>query len=90
MHFCVGFATFAQIKGNGTIDIEIARYTLKTLHVDAHELDEMDNKILNTIDKFKGGPVGLSTLATAVSESSETIEEVYEPFFDSGRFYYEN
>jgi len=72
---------FAQIKGNGTIDIEIARYALRALNVDAHGLDEMDNKILNTIiDKFKGGPVGLSTLATAVSESSETIEEVYEPF----------
>ena len=72
---------FAQIKGNGTIDIEIARYALKALNVDVHGLDEMDNKILNTIiDKFKGGPVGLSTLATAVSESSETIEEVYEPF----------
>ncbi|GIZ10397.1 Holliday junction branch migration DNA helicase RuvB [Flavobacterium sp. UMI-01] len=72
---------FAQIKGNGTIDIEIARYSLKALNVDANGLDEMDNKILNTIiDKFKGGPVGLSTLATAVSESSETIEEVYEPF----------
>ncbi|KLT71706.1 MULTISPECIES: Holliday junction branch migration DNA helicase RuvB [Flavobacterium] len=72
---------FAQIKGNGTIDIEIARYALKALHVDAHGLDEMDNKILLTIiNKFKGGPVGLSTLATAVSESSETIEEVYEPF----------
>jgi Holliday junction DNA helicase RuvB len=72
---------FAQIKGNGTIDIAIAKYALKALNVDAHGLDEMDNKILNTIiDKFKGGPVGLSTLATAVSESSETIEEVYEPF----------
>ena len=72
---------FAQIKGNGTIDIEIARYALKALNVDAHGLDEMDNKILLTIiNKFKGGPVGLSTLATAVSESSETIEEVYEPF----------
>ncbi len=72
---------FAQIKGNGKIDIEIARFSLKALHVDAHGLDEMDNKILTTIiDKFKGGPVGLSTLATAVSESSETIEEVYEPF----------
>jgi Holliday junction DNA helicase RuvB len=72
---------FAQIKGNGSIDIEIARYALKALNVDAFGLDEMDNKILNTIiDKFKGGPVGLSTLATAVSESSETIEEVYEPF----------
>ena len=72
---------FAQIKGNGSIDIEIARFSLKALHVDAHCLDEMDNKILVTIiDKFKGGPVGLSTLATAVSESGETIEEVYEPF----------
>ena len=72
---------FAQIKGNGTIDIEIARFALKALNVDAHGLDEMDNKILVTIiDKFKGGPVGLTTLATAVSESSETIEEVYEPF----------
>ncbi|MFQ6603793.1 Holliday junction branch migration DNA helicase RuvB [Flavobacterium sp. C3NV] len=72
---------FAQIKGNGTIDLEIARYALKALNVDAHGLDEMDNKILSTIiNKFKGGPVGLSTLATAVSESSETIEEVYEPF----------
>ena len=72
---------FAQIKGNGTIDLEISRYALKALNVDAHGLDEMDNKILLTIiNKFKGGPVGLSTLATAVSESSETIEEVYEPF----------
>lgn len=72
---------FAQIKGNGTIDIAIARYALNALHVDAHGLDEMDNKILSTIiDKFKGGPVGLTTLATAVSESGETIEEVYEPF----------
>lgn len=72
---------FAQIKGNGKIDIAIAKYALNALNVDAHGLDEMDNKILNTIiDKFKGGPVGLSTLATAVSESGETIEEVYEPF----------
>ena len=72
---------FAQIKGNGTIDIEIAQFSLKALNVDDYGLDEMDNKILNTIiDKFKGGPVGLSTLATAVSESAETIEEVYEPF----------
>lgn len=72
---------FAQIKGNGKIEIEIARYALKALHVDAHGLDEMDNKILTTIiDKYKGGPVGISTLATAVSESAETIEEVYEPF----------
>jgi Holliday junction DNA helicase RuvB len=67
-------------KGNGTIDIEIARYALKALNVDAHGLDEMDNKILNTIiDNLKGSswPV---YLATAVSESTETIEEVYEPF----------
>ncbi len=72
---------FAQIKGNGSIDIEIARYALKALNVDAHGLDEMDNKILTTlIDKFKGGPVGITTLATAVSENGETIEEVYEPF----------
>ena len=72
---------FAQIKGNGKIDIEIAKFALKALNVDAHGLDEMDNKILTTIiDKFKGGPVGLTTLATAVSESGETIEEVYEPF----------
>lgn len=72
---------FAQIKGNGKIDIEIARYALKALNVDTFGLDEMDNKILTTIiDKFKGGPVGLSTLATAVSENGETIEEVYEPF----------
>ena len=72
---------FAQIKGNGRIDIEISQFALKSLNVDAHGLDEMDNKILNTIiDKFKGGPVGLTTLATAVSDSGETIEEVYEPF----------
>ncbi len=72
---------FAQIKGNGKIDIEMAKYSLKALNVDAHGLDEMDNKILTTIiDKFKGGPVGISTLATAVSENAETIEEVYEPF----------
>ena len=72
---------FAQIKGNGSIDIAIAKFALEALNVDAHGLDEMDNKILSTIiDKFKGGPVGITTLATAVSESSETIEEVYEPF----------
>jgi len=72
---------FAQIKGNGKIDIQIAKFGLKALNVDAHGLDEMDNKILTTIiDKFKGGPVGISTIATAVSESPETIEEVYEPF----------
>ena len=72
---------FAQIKGNGNVDIEIAKFALKALNVDAHGLDEMDNKILTTIiDKFKGGPVGITTIATAVSESPETIEEVYEPF----------
>jgi Holliday junction DNA helicase RuvB len=72
---------FAQIKGDGKIDIKIAKFGLQALHVDAHGLDEMDNKILETIiDKFKGGPVGITTIATAVSESPETIEEVYEPF----------
>jgi len=72
---------FAQIKGDGNINIKIAKFALEALNVDAHGLDEMDNKILTTIiDKFKGGPVGITTLATAVSESSETIEEVYEPF----------
>ncbi|WP_055435928.1 Holliday junction branch migration DNA helicase RuvB [Lacinutrix algicola] len=72
---------FAQIKGNGSIDIKIAKFSLEALNVDAYGLDEMDNKILSTIiDKFKGGPVGVSTIATAVSESPETIEEVYEPF----------
>ena len=72
---------FAQIKGDGNIDINIAKYALNALNVDQHGLDEMDNKILTTIiDKFKGGPVGISTLATAVGENAETIEEVYEPF----------
>ncbi len=72
---------FAQIKGDGNIDIKIAKYALNALHVDTHGLDEMDNKILITIiDKFKGGPVGISTIATAVGENTETIEEVYEPF----------
>lgn len=72
---------FAQIKGDGKIDIKIAKFSLEALNVDAHGLDEMDNKILTTIiEKFKGGPVGISTIATAVSESTETIEEVYEPF----------
>ena len=61
--------------------MQIAKYALKALNVDAYGLDEMDNKILTTIiDKFKGGPVGISTLATAVGENGETIEEVYEPF----------
>jgi len=72
---------FAQIKGDGNIDIKIAKYALNALNVDTHGLDEMDNKILVTIiEKFKGGPVGISTLATAVGENTETIEEVYEPF----------
>ncbi|MEQ9300333.1 MAG: Holliday junction branch migration DNA helicase RuvB [Cyclobacteriaceae bacterium] len=72
---------FAQIKGDGDITLDIAKFALTALEVDDHGLDEMDNRILNTIiDKFKGGPVGLSTIATACGEESETIEEVYEPF----------
>ncbi|MFA6951344.1 MAG: Holliday junction branch migration DNA helicase RuvB [Lentimicrobiaceae bacterium] len=72
---------FAQIKGNGSIDLAISQYSLKALQVDINGLDEMDNKILTTIiDKFKGGPVGLTTISTAVGEDSGTIEEVYEPF----------
>ena len=72
---------FAQIKGDGKVDINITKSSLKALNVDVSGLDEMDNKILSTIiDKFAGGPVGLTTLATAVSENPETIEEVYEPF----------
>ena len=72
---------FAQIKGNGDIDKEISVFALAALNVDEYGLDEMDNKILSTIiDKFKGGPVGLTTIATAVGEDSGTIEEVYEPF----------
>jgi len=72
---------FAQIKGDGTIRMDIARHALSALNVDKNGLDEMDNKILLTIiDKFSGGPVGISTIATAVGEDSGTIEEVYEPF----------
>ncbi len=72
---------FAQVKGDGTINVEIAKIALTALEVDEHGLDEMDNRILMTIiDKFKGGPVGLTTIATAVGEEAETIEEVYEPF----------
>ncbi len=72
---------FAQIKGNGSIDLAISQYSLQALQVDKNGLDEMDNKILSTIiEKFKGGPVGLTTIATAVSEDPGTIEEVYEPF----------
>lgn len=72
---------FAQIKGNGKIDLTISEIGLEALKVDKHGLDEMDNKILSTIiDKFKGGPVGLTTIATAVGENPGTLEEVYEPF----------
>lgn len=72
---------FAQVIGNGYIDIGIAKQALNALKIDSRGLDEMDNKILNTIiDKFKGGPVGLNTIATAVGEDPGTIEEVYEPF----------
>ena len=72
---------FAQIKGNGIIDIKIANIALEALNVDQNGLDEMDNKILSVIiDKFNGGPVGLTTIATAVGENAGTIEEVYEPF----------
>jgi Holliday junction DNA helicase RuvB len=72
---------FAEIKGNGTITLEIAKIALNALDVDENGLDEMDNRILMTIiEKFKGGPVGLSTIATACGEEAETIEEVYEPF----------
>lgn len=72
---------FAQVKGSGKIDLAIARYALDALNIDKRGLDSMDNKILTTIiDKFKGGPVGISTIATAVGEDVGTIEEVYEPF----------
>ncbi|HPS45727.1 MAG TPA: Holliday junction branch migration DNA helicase RuvB [Bacteroidales bacterium] len=72
---------FAQIKGDGTINLDISHYALKALNVDENGLDEMDNKILSTIiEKFKGGPVGISTISTAVGEDAGTIEEVYEPF----------
>lgn len=72
---------FAQVKGSGQIDIEIARYALEALNIDKYGLDEIDNKILTTIiDKFKGGPVGLTTIATALGEEAGTLEEVYEPF----------
>ena len=72
---------FAQVKGNGAIDPEIARYALEALNIDRYGLDEIDNKILGTIiRKFKGGPVGLTTIATALGEDPGTLEEVYEPF----------
>ena len=69
------------MKGNGNIDIEISKFALEALNIDKNGLDEMDNKILTTIiDKFRGGPVGISTIATAIGEDPGTIEEVYEPF----------
>ncbi len=72
---------FAQVKGNGRIDLSIARIALEALNIDRYGLDEIDNKILTTIiDKFKGGPVGIGTIATAVGEDAGTVEEVYEPF----------
>ena len=72
---------FAQVKGSGSIDTEIARFALEALNIDKYGLDEIDNKILCTIiDKFKGGPVGITTIATALGEDAGTIEEVYEPF----------
>ncbi len=72
---------FAQVMNNGEINLEITQYALKALNVDEHGLDEMDNRILSTIiDKFKGGPVGIGTIATAVGEEPGTLEEVYEPF----------
>ncbi|MCK4661744.1 MAG: Holliday junction branch migration DNA helicase RuvB [Bacteroidales bacterium] len=72
---------FAQVKGTGSIDIDISKFALKALNIDKYGLDDMDNRILTTlIDKFSGGPVGLNTIATAVSEDPGTIEEVYEPY----------
>ena len=72
---------FAQVKGDGSIDIKITKYALQALNVDKNGLDEMDNKIIETIiEKFNGGPVGITTIATAVGEDAGTIEEVYEPF----------
>lgn len=72
---------FAQVKGSGIIDPAIARYALEALHIDSHGLDETDAKLLKTIiDKFGGGPVGLSTIATAMGEDAGTVEEVYEPY----------
>ncbi len=72
---------FAQVKGNGTIDLEIAQYALEALNIDTFGLDQIDNKLLLTIiDKFRGGPVGLNTIATAMGEDAGTIEDVYEPY----------
>ena len=72
---------FAQVKGNGAIDLEIAKYALEALNIDTFGLDQIDNKLLTTIiDKFRGGPVGLNTIATAMGEDAGTIEDVYEPY----------
>ena len=81
MRYCVEYRDFAQVKGDGIITLDITHLALSALNVDAHGLDDMDNRILSSIiEKFKGGPVGLTTIATAVGEQSGTIEEVYEPF----------
>ncbi len=78
---------FAMVRGSGRIDLKIARHALEALNIDRHGLDEIDNRILLTIiDKFKGGPVGLTTIATAIGEDAGTIEEVYEPFLIKGGF----
>ena len=72
---------FAQVKGDGTVDLDIAQYALEALNIDTFGLDELDNKLLTTIiDKFRGGPVGLNTIATAMGEDAGTIEDVYEPY----------
>ena len=72
---------FAQVKGTGAIDVKIARYALEALNIDKYGLDEIDNKLLRTIiDKFNGGPVGLTTMATAIGEDAGTVEDVYEPY----------
>ncbi len=72
---------FAQVKGDGTVDLDIAQYALEALNIDTFGLDEIDNKLLTTIiDKFRGGPVGLNTIATAMGEDAGTIEDVYEPY----------
>ena len=81
MDYCVAYAILHRYLHNGVIDLAITQHALQALNVDEHGLDEMDNKILVTIiDKFKGGPVGITTIATAVGEEAGTLEEVYEPF----------
>ena len=78
---------FAQVRGSGRVDMSIARYALEALNIDRYGLDEIDNKILLTIiDKFKGGPVGITTIATAIGEDAGTVEEVYEPFLIKEEF----